>query len=255
MLATAILVGHLMHRGRPSQAAGVSTLFAQTNATVNVLPVSANEVTPPLTSSPHAAVYATRLNDAGPGVSTTSNAAALQNSDAGRRGTNSLDRWHDDWEVINTVVFSDAQNAKEAADGKAPMGWIPGELPPDKFWSRPHWEGTGRRVGILHLSPTAPTEPAQIRFRGTVPADRPILTVEAGGSIQGDCLLQCIVNGKKVGEFLLDGNQWTTCHFDLSPFLHGPIELELWNAAGGKDPWHFENCFVNKIFFTNAVSN
>jgi hypothetical protein len=63
------------------------------------------------------------------------------------------------------------------------------------------------------------------------------------------------LNGKKIGEYVLDGNQWTTCHFDLSPFLNGPMKLELWNAAGGKEAWHIESYFINKIFFTNSVPN
>ena len=79
-----------------------------------------------------------------------------------------------------------------------------------------------------------------------------MLTVEAGGSVQGDCLLQCVVNGTKVGEYVLDGTKWSTCSFDLSPFLGKPMELELWNAAGGKVLWSFENCFINNISFKTA---
>jgi hypothetical protein len=152
--------------------------------------------------------------------------------------------WHNEWQI---VVNSNEPNLDKP--GHHPMGWIPDELPPDRYVNRPFYEGAGKRKGLLALHPLSLKEPARIRFTGAVPLDRPVLTVEASGNVNGDCLLQCVVNGKKIGEYTLDGSKWAVCEFDLSRFVGEPMDIELWNAAGGKEPWHFEHCYIDTIYF------
>ncbi len=159
-----------------------------------------------------------------------------------RRGV-TVETWKNDW----TIVTNDAEkNLSEP--GYHSMGWIPGEVGPE-FVNHPHDEGRGRRIGLMALHPISVTEPAKILFTGEIPMDAPILVVEASGNVHGDTLLQCVVNGKPIGEFVVDGSAWTTAEFDLSEYIYQPVRLELWNAAGGTKPWHFEHCYIDSISF------
>ena len=110
------------------------------------------------------------------------------------------------------------------------------------------------RVGLLALHPLSEVEPARIRFNGDVSLSAPVLVVEASGNVNGDSLLQCVVNGEKIGEVVIDGSQWTTAEFDLSRFAGQPIVLELWNAAGGTKPWSFEHGYIDNIHFAHKAN-
>lgn len=158
------------------------------------------------------------------------------------------DVWRHDWEIL--VNFMET-NLKQPGHHK--NGWNDGELDPGKFVNRPNYEGAGKRVGILALAPLSTQEPAKIRFTGIIPLNKPVLSVQAGGNIHGDCLLQIVVNGNKVSDWVLNGSQWTTCEADLSGFVGKDIDLQIWNAPGGKNAWYFEHCYIDKIEFRTAV--
>lgn len=151
--------------------------------------------------------------------------------------------WQDEWTIIVNAVEGNLHKP-----GHHPMGWIPGELGPS-FVNRPNYEGPGKRTGLLALHPLSRYEPARIRYNGDVSPAAPVLVVEASGNVHGDSLLQCVVNGDKIGEVIIDGSQWTTAEFDLSRFAGTEVVLELRNAAGGTKPWSFEHCYIDKIYF------
>ena len=164
------------------------------------------------------------------------------------------DVWKDKWEIMQNVPQPDS-----LAGGHHPMGWIPGELDPDKYSNRPHWDGHGKHVGILALHPLSFHEPAKIRFTGQVDPEKPILCVNASGNVagDGDFLLQCFVNDEKVGEYVVDSSQWHLCEFDISKQIRGATNpvVEIWNAGGGKNPWSFEHCYIDKIEFKAKAAN
>lgn len=149
--------------------------------------------------------------------------------------------WQNEW----TIVVNAEEKNLDAA-GHHPMGWISGELDPG-FINRPHYEGAGTRIGLLALHPLSGVEPAKIRFNGDISLSAPVLVVEASGNVNGDALLQCVVNGEKIGEVVVDGSQWTKAEYDLSEFVGMPLVLELWNAAGGTKSWSFEHCYTEYI--------
>jgi hypothetical protein len=153
--------------------------------------------------------------------------------------------WCNDWQILVRDALTGDGKVSDQYEG----AWHSGEMTPDKRGTRPYYEAVGAHVGILELHPVSATEPAKLKFRGTVSPASPVLTVTAGGSLQGDCLLQCWVNGRKIGEYILDGSQWFTCPFDLSAFAGRDVDLQLRNAAGGKETWYYENLFVDDISF------
>jgi len=158
------------------------------------------------------------------------------------------DTWHNEWEIIVNYVET---NLKKP--GHHLSGWNDGELDPGTFVNRPHYEGAGKRAGILALAPLSTQEPAKIKFTGIIPLNKPVLSIQASGNIHGDCILQIMVNGNKVSDWVLNGSQWTTCEADLSGFVGKDIDLQIWNVPGGKDPWYFEHCYIDKIEFRSAV--
>ena len=160
----------------------------------------------------------------------------------------SYDAWCKDWRILVRDSLRGDGKVSDRYEG----AWHSGDMTPDKPGIRPYYETVGAHVGILEFHPVSPTEPARLKFSGTVSSTSPVLTVIAGGSLQGDCLLQCWVNGRKIGEYLLDGSQWSTCQFDLSAFVGGALDLQLWNAAGGTQTWSFEHMFIDDISFGSA---
>ena len=153
--------------------------------------------------------------------------------------------WTSDWTMLTT--WGDGGTPSRDFD----KAWYSGEMIPGEYSNRPYYDASNSHSGILELHPISDKEPAMLRFTGTIPLDRPILVVDAGGNVNGDCILKCVVNDSPVGEYVLDGSNWTACAFDLSQYMGTPITLELWNCAGGKDPWHFEHCYIDQIRFQN----
>lgn len=153
--------------------------------------------------------------------------------------------WCNDWQIL----VRDAQSGDGKVSASYEGAWHQADMTPDRFGNRPHFEAVGAHVGILELHPVSPTEAAKLKFKGMIFPEAPMLMVVAGGSIHGDCLLQCYANGELVGEYVLNGLRWATCAFDLTAFAGKPVDLQLWNTAGGEDKWHYENCFVDDIGF------
>ncbi|MDD2637298.1 MAG: hypothetical protein PHW82_17560 [Bacteroidales bacterium] len=151
--------------------------------------------------------------------------------------------WTNDWTILTTC----GEGGRPSQDFD--KTWSPEEMIPGKYSNRPYYDASDRHLGIMELHPISDKEPAMLRFTGTIPLDRPILVVVAGGNLNGDCVLKCVVNDLPIGEYTLDGSKWTTCTFDLSQYLGKPTTVELWNCAGGKDPWHFEHCYIDQIGF------
>jgi len=165
-------------------------------------------------------------------------------------GCHDSPRFAEPWVREWALIQSSGEGGVPATDiGKA---WIPGEVLPGKFGNRPHYDAENPRTGVLGLHPLSTLEPAKLRFVGTRPTENPILVVEAGGNIHGDCLLECRVNGELIGRYVLDGSEWTTCRFDLFQVTSDPVNLEIWNACGGAHPWNFEHCFIDDIYFAPA---
>ncbi|HMO51413.1 MAG TPA: hypothetical protein PKE26_09165 [Kiritimatiellia bacterium] len=127
--------------------------------------------------------------------------------------------------------------------------WYAGQMLPGKFVNRPHYDPVHPRSGILELHPITPLEPARLTFIGTVPLSRPILVVEASGNVNGDCILDCRVNGESIGAVVLDGSRWTRSTYDLSEYLGSEAQIELWVVAGGQKKWHFEHGYIDDIYF------
>ena len=159
--------------------------------------------------------------------------------------------WCNDWQILVRDALSGDGKVSASYEGV----WHQGDMTPDKYGNRPHFEAVGAHVGILELHPVSPTESAKLRFKGMLASETPILTVIAGGSIHGDCLLECYANGENVGEYVLNGLQWSTCQFDLSAFAGNSVDLELWDTAGGQNKWLFENCFIDDISFAPRQLN
>jgi hypothetical protein len=158
---------------------------------------------------------------------------------SGTRG----DAWTGEW----TLVSSGGEGGRLISDwGSA---WHRGEMIPGKFGNRPNYDAERKRSGILELHPLSGNEPAKIRFKGNLRSDLPVLVVEAGGNIHGDCVLECRLDDRKVGAYVLNGSTWTTCAFDLTGMIHDGADLQVWNVAGGKDPWSFEHCYIDDIRF------
>ena len=155
--------------------------------------------------------------------------------------------WCNDWQIL----VRDSMNHDGKVSDQYEGAWFPGDMTPDKRGIRPYYEAVGAHVGILELHPVSATEPAKLKFKGTLSPASSVLTVTAGGTLQGDGLLQCWVNGRKIGEYLLDGSQWSKCQFDLSSFSGRDVDLQLRIAAGGKDIWNFENLFIDDIAFSS----
>ena len=157
-----------------------------------------------------------------------------------------VESWQENW-----VVVTNATERNMDKWGHHPFGWIPDSLPPYKFVNRPHYEDADVRRGLIAMHPMSQTEPSRIRFTGEVPQGRSIMTVVASGNVNGngDCVLECVANGKPVGSYILNGDQWTTCRFDFSAHVGSPVDVELRNAAGGTRAWFYEHCYIDRIFF------
>jgi hypothetical protein len=160
---------------------------------------------------------------------------------------NTQEAWCNDWQIL----VRDSLNHDGKVSDQYEGAWFPGDMTPDKRGVRPYYEAVGSHVGILELHPVSTTEPAKLKYRGSLSPSATVLTVTAGGTLQGDGLLQCWVNGKKIGEYVLDGSRWSKCQFDLSAFTGQDTDLQLRIAAGGKDIWNFENIFIDDISFTS----
>lgn len=172
-------------------------------------------------------------------------AALFLATSCGKAPKAGYETWCNDWQILVRDALSGDGKVSASYEG----AWHPDDMTPDKPGNRPHFEAIGAHVGILELHPVSPTEPAKLRFKGMVASEAPMLTVIAGGSVHGDCLLQCYANGEKVGEYVLNGLQWSACTFDLSAFAGKPADLQLWNAAGGANAWLYENCYIDDISF------
>lgn len=194
------------------------------------------------TLSPESRTYEAILAAAGPAAGDVPDVEA-----AGKPET-----WYRDWDILAT-----GNEPNIHLWGHHEFGWLPSALPPFRFINRPHYDDTDVRTGIIALHPVSQTGPARIRYRRAVPADRPILTVTASGNANGDgdCLLQCVVNGRLLKTCVLDASKWHTCEFDLSGCAGQPAEVVLLNAPGGKRDWWFEHCYIDDIRFENATPN
>jgi len=157
---------------------------------------------------------------------------------------NGDDAWYFDWKVIANLTSNEPPKP-----GRYAHGWHAGELD-TSYGIRPPYEGAGKRPGIMILHPLSKDEPAKLSRTVAVSKDRSVLVIEAAGTNAGDCVLKCVVNGKDIGEHVVDGKKWTTAVFDLSEYAgNTPVEIEIWNVAGGSNPWYFETCFIDKISF------
>jgi hypothetical protein len=156
--------------------------------------------------------------------------------------------WCNDWQILVRDALTGDGKVSASYEG----AWHPGEMTPDKYGNRPHFDYIGAHVGILEIHPVSPAESAKLKFTGIVSSQTPILTVVGGGSIHGDCLLQLYVNGSKISEYVLDGLKWTKCRFDLTNYSGQTADLQLWITAGGAKPWNYENCFIDDISFTEG---
>lgn len=153
--------------------------------------------------------------------------------------------WCNDWQILVRDALVGGGKVSASYEG----AWREGDMTPDKYSNRPHYEAVGAHVGILEMHPVSPTESAKMKFKGLVSSQAPILTVVAGGSIHGDCLLQLYVNGAKISEYVLDGLHWKKCEFDLTAYAGENMDLQLWVTGGGEKPWNYENCFIDDISF------
>ena len=157
------------------------------------------------------------------------------------------EKWCDEWQIM----VRDALTGNGAVSASYEGAWRPQEMTPDKYGNRPYYEAVGAHIGILEVHPVSPTEPAKMKLKGVVASQTPFLTVLAGGSIHGDCVLQCRVNGERVGEYVLNGLQWTSCVFDLTSIANQAADIQLWICAGGEKLWNYENCFIDSITFAS----
>ena len=153
--------------------------------------------------------------------------------------------WRSEWEVVMNL-------SEPPKPGEHAMGWLRGNLPPEGYINRPHFEGDAKRMGLLAMHPTEARVPSGVRYKGTVPSDSPIMSVEVSGHVNGDFLLLCLANLDDVGEHIVDGTKWHTIKFDLSEHVGKEIDLQLWNVAGGEHEWSYEHCYIDAIYFTSA---
>jgi hypothetical protein len=158
----------------------------------------------------------------------------------------STETWQNEWTILINYDEGDPPPPKHHG-----LGWIAGEVGTE-FLNFPHQEEN--RTGLLALHPASEEEAAKIRFNGRPFLDESVLAIEASGNVAGDCVLQCVVNGKPIGQAVLDGTKWTTTEFDLSEFAGEPLELELWVVPGGENPWAWEHCYIDNIYFKGSAS-
>ena len=88
--------------------------------------------------------------------------------------------WCNDWQILVRDALSGDGKVSDRYEG----AWHSGDMTPDKPGIRPYYEAVGAHVGILEIHPVSPSEPARLRFRGTVSPSSPLLTVTAGGSLK-----------------------------------------------------------------------
>ena len=69
-----------------------------------------------------------------------------------------------------------------------------------------------------------------------------------GGQIP-DFRLVVVANGQNLVDRIIDGTQWYSIDVDLSQFNGQTVNLELWNANGGRD-WWYELAFWSNLYFT-----
>jgi len=188
--------------------------------------------------------FAVTVRYRGHRASTTSRGMCLLPAEnVTRHGAASDERWHENWQIL----------AVRSPDDIGPRhhgwGWIEGEVRPAWYENHPHYGGPGKRVGILALHPVREDhQPARIRHENmAIPPDNASLVVEASGHARGDFVLQCFVNGEKIGEQVVDGKQWHVVVFDLSEYAGATVDVELWDAPGGKEEWAWEHCYIDKI--------
>ena len=153
------------------------------------------------------------------------------------------DAWKKDWKNL--------ANWGQASGGPAD-NWIAGDIKPGSRGNVPPYDAS--RTGMMEFHPVDVNTPALLRYEGVLSSLRPVLSVQAAGNVLGDCALICVVDGKKIGSAILDGQAWQTCNFDLTAYAGRKVTIDLQVASGGKDPWHYEHAFIDSIDFikTNA---
>lgn len=55
-----------------------------------------------------------------------------------------------------------------------------------------------------------------------------------------DWLFVVMANGRELANTVISKPVWRTLEYDLSEFAGREVTLELWNEAGGRDPWNWE---------------
>ncbi|MFH0953889.1 MAG: protein kinase [Verrucomicrobiota bacterium] len=157
--------------------------------------------------------------------------------------------WRHEWKMVDLALDYNYPRA-----GLHGSGWHAGSLGPDQE-NRPAQETPTNRTGLLEMHPLREDWPQKIRYLGKLTSKAPVLVVEASGNVNGDCILECRVNGVAVGRYTLDGSRWTTCTFDLREYADKGAVVELCNVAGGSKPWWFEHCYIDSIHFTREVGS
>ena len=160
-----------------------------------------------------------------------------------KRNNPQLESWCGQWSILMT-----AGPKGEVYTEYKPV-WHNGDLLPEQNDNRPLFTAPGVHAGMLELHPLTESEPAKLRFQGQVTEAAPVLIVMAGGNVNGDCRLSCMANDSLVGSYILNGQQWHACEFDLSSFLEAELDLQIWIEAGGVATWSSEHGYIDDIYF------
>jgi hypothetical protein len=62
-----------------------------------------------------------------------------------------------------------------------------------------------------------------------------------------DWELVVMANGKEMHREVIGGVGWRTARVDLTEFRGQPVDLEIWNKAGGRYPWRNEYAYWGKV--------
>jgi hypothetical protein len=104
-------------------------------------------------------------------------------------------------------------------------------------------------TGAFCLHPVTKDEPTVIRYSGNFDSRFLVLNLDVAAHAAGDTIISIRTNGVEHKSWMVDGSQGLR---RLSTALPSPDidNLTIAIVAGGKQDWHFEHAFVDRIWFS-----
>jgi len=106
------------------------------------------------------------------------------------------------------------------------------------------------RPRVMKLHPISQNVPAVLRWRGRLPAGRPVLAYDVCAPPKhdgADTLVQAWVGRTFLGQVRANDNgrrKWVPCRYDLSSFAGRAVQIDLWVVA---TDWHHEYACISGL--------